>query len=155
MQMLWSKHLKQAPATPTQMRYGLLTLTAMAKATGTIVIFVGHSTKGGFIAGLQTLQHMVDVTLYLGVDEIDSNHRFLKANKNRFGATDFVWDMKMTQIGFSDESGIEPETVGPQSATSTRQVTLTDTQIEDMIRDRPFWGFLVRTSMDFLRKQVN
>ncbi len=152
-QMLWSDKYKQAPATPTQMKYALLTLTGMAKSTGTIVIFVGHSTKGGFIAGLQTLQHMVDVTLYLGIDDENPAKRFLKANKNRFGAIDFIWQTEMTEWGLIDDPNayIPP---APVEQTATKTVTLTSAQVERMVKDKPIIGSLVKFSMNYLKKRA-
>jgi DNA repair protein RadA/Sms len=104
LQMLYSKLLKPAPATPSQMKYGLMTLCKVAKDKKITVIFVGHATKGGYIAGLQTFQHMVDTVLYLGINEDDT--RFIKVNKNRFGQTGLSRDLYMSKYGLFDRTGV-------------------------------------------------
>jgi DNA repair protein RadA/Sms len=50
------------------------------------VIIVGHMTKANEMAGLRTLEHLVDTVLYLE-GESDEELRTLMATKNRFGRT--------------------------------------------------------------------
>ena len=50
------------------------------------VIMVGHMTKANEMAGLRTLEHLVDTVLYLE-GESDEELRTLMATKNRFGRT--------------------------------------------------------------------
>jgi len=104
MQMLYSNTIKTAPATPTQMRYGLMTLCKLAKDDDLTIIFVGHSTKGGYVAGLQSFQHMVDVVLYLGINDDDT--RFIKVNKNRFGQTGITTNLYMSKYGLFDTNDV-------------------------------------------------
>lgn len=56
----------------------------MARRTGACLLFVGHVTKEGQIAGPKLLEHMVDAVLSL---EGDRTHyyRLLRVLKNRFG----------------------------------------------------------------------
>ncbi|MCA9390382.1 DNA repair protein RadA [candidate division WWE3 bacterium] len=54
-----------------------------AKKTNISVILVGHVTKEGSLAGPKTLEHLVDVVLYL---EGDTEKKVLRAAKNRFGS---------------------------------------------------------------------
>ena len=61
-------------------------MSDVAKATGVPVVLVGHVTKEGAIAGPRTLEHMVDVVLYLEGERL-GEHRLLRGVKNRFGAT--------------------------------------------------------------------
>lgn len=98
LQMLNSVRLKQAPGTPTQMRYCLMSLIDYAKAHNKILIVVGHSTKAGLIAGLLTLQHMVD-TVWTLSNDMNSKRQIL-VKKNRFGPAQEGMELTMTQTGF-------------------------------------------------------
>src|SRR3990167_1144966 len=138
LQTLYSKALKTQIGSPTQIRNGLFTLIGLAKSKQVTIIFIGHSTKGGYIGGLQTYQHMVDVVLYLDIDEVDHS-RTLIAKKNRFGSIDFVWTLEMTENGLVDPEHpfvfTQPE-IQEQTTTSTsRNVNLTEDQVERIIAD--------------------
>lgn len=91
-----------------QVRESAARLIANAKSTGTPVVLVGHVTKDGSIAGPRTLEHMVDVVLYL---EGDNEHglRFLRGIKNRYGSVNEIGVFEMTASGLSevpDPSGV-------------------------------------------------
>ena len=83
-QTLWSDLAESAPGTVTQVRTAAQALVRHAKATGAIVVLVGHVTKDGQIAGPRVIEHMVDAVLYF---EGDGGHqyRILRTVKNRFG----------------------------------------------------------------------
>ena len=70
----------------TQVRESAARLIRFSKTTGTVVVLVGHVTKDGSLAGPKTLEHMVDVVLYLEGDP-DHGFRVLRGTKNRFGPT--------------------------------------------------------------------
>jgi DNA repair protein RadA/Sms len=92
----------------TQVRESAARLIEYAKGTGTPVFLVGHVTKDGSIAGPRTLEHMVDVVLYLE-GETDRDLRFLRGIKNRFGSVNEVGVFEMTQSGLveiPDPSGV-------------------------------------------------
>ena len=92
----------------TQVRESAARLIEFAKRTGTPVFLVGHVTKDGSIAGPRTLEHMVDVVLYLE-GEVDRDLRFLRGIKNRFGSVNEVGVFEMTHAGLveiSDPSGL-------------------------------------------------
>ena len=132
-QMLHSNSMRTSPGTPSQIRYGLMTLCEVAQTKGITIVFVGHSTKGGYIAGLQTFQHMVDVTLYLGINE--DNTRFLQVHKNRFGATGVTKSLYMSEYGIFDY----PEEEKPFGA--IKHITLTPEDIARKLEGssaRPF-----------------
>src|SRR5450631_1388090 len=74
------------PGSVSQVRAAVLRMSDVAKATGVPVLLVGHVTKEGAIAGPRTLEHMVDVVLYLE-GERHGEHRLLRGVKNRFGST--------------------------------------------------------------------
>jgi DNA repair protein RadA/Sms len=73
-------------------------LIRIAKKRGITILFVGHVTKEGQIAGPRVLEHMVDSVLYF---EGDRSHHFriLRAVKNRFGATDEIGVFEMADAG--------------------------------------------------------
>jgi DNA repair protein RadA/Sms len=75
-----------APGSPAHVREGVARLLTVAKQTGVPIVLVGHVTKEGAIAGPRTLEHMVDVVLYLE-GERHGEHRLLRGVKNRFGST--------------------------------------------------------------------
>jgi DNA repair protein RadA/Sms len=87
-----------APGTVTQVRTAAQELTRIAKKRNITVLFVGHVTKDGQIAGPRVLEHMVDTVLYF---EGDRSHQFriLRAVKNRFGPTDEIGVFEMAQEG--------------------------------------------------------
>ncbi len=63
-----------------------------------IVIFVGHVTKEGAIAGPRVLEHIVDTVLYFEGDP-HSSFRLVRAIKNRFGAANELGVFGMTERG--------------------------------------------------------
>jgi DNA repair protein RadA/Sms len=74
------------PGSPGHVRAAVARLLTVAKDTGVPIVLVGHVTKDGAIAGPRTLEHMVDVVLYLE-GERHGEHRLLRGVKNRFGGT--------------------------------------------------------------------
>lgn len=91
-----------------QTRAVAATLTTLAKSTGIPVLLVGHVTKDGNVAGPRTVEHLVDVVLNFEGDR-HSSLRFLRGQKNRFGATDEVGCFEQTSDGIrevADPSGL-------------------------------------------------
>ena len=62
------------------------------------VIMVGHMTKANEMAGLRTLEHLVDTVLYLE-GESEEELRTLMATKNRFGRTGEIGLFSMEEEG--------------------------------------------------------
>ena len=89
------------PGSVSQVRAAVLRMSEVAKATGVPVLLVGHVTKEGAIAGPRTLEHMVDVVLYLEGERL-GEHRMLRGIKNRFGATGEVGLLTMEHAGMRD-----------------------------------------------------
>src|SRR5579863_8777195 len=89
------------PGSVSQVRAAVVRMSDVAKATGVPVLLVGHVTKEGAIAGPRTLEHMVDVVLYLEGDRL-GEHRMLRGIKNRFGATGEVGLLTMEPDGMRD-----------------------------------------------------
>lgn len=61
------------------------------------VIIIDHVTKDEDFAGLMQLQHAVDTTLILSLDENDT--RYLTTIKNRFGPANISVILDMTERG--------------------------------------------------------
>lgn len=86
-----------------QVRECTARLMQWAKASGVPVFVTGHVTKEGAIAGPKTLEHMVDVVLYLEGEQF-SSHRLLRCVKNRFGSTNEIGVFEMKQEGLVEVS---------------------------------------------------
>lgn len=97
-QTMYIDNIESAPGTVTQVRACTHEIIRAAKNSNMTVIFVGHVTKDGQIAGPRVLEHMVDTVLYF---EGDRSHQFriLRAVKNRFGPTDEIGVFEMVQEG--------------------------------------------------------
>jgi DNA repair protein RadA/Sms len=73
----------------TQVRESMALLLRLAKTTRIPILTIGHVTKSGDVAGPRMVEHMVDAVLYLEQSR-QSNYRFLRAQKNRFGTCETV-----------------------------------------------------------------
>jgi len=80
----------------TQIRACTTKLMALAKTTGAVIVLIGQVTKDGAVAGPKTLEHLVDVVLYLEGDKYHQ-YRILRAAKNRFGSTDEIGVFNMME----------------------------------------------------------
>ncbi|MDI2112709.1 DNA repair protein RadA [Commensalibacter nepenthis] len=102
-QTMWLDSINGAPGTVSQVRASAFELIRLAKKKEFSLIFVGHVTKEGSLAGPRVLEHMVDAVLYF---EGDRGHQFriLRAAKNRFGATDEIGVFSMTSEGLAEVS---------------------------------------------------
>ncbi len=97
-QTMFVDTVESAPGTVTQVRTSAHEIIRMAKSRSISVVFVGHVTKDGQIAGPRVLEHLVDTVLYF---EGDRSHQFriLRAVKNRFGPTDEIGVFEMAHQG--------------------------------------------------------
>ncbi len=97
-QTMYVDTVDSAPGTVTQVRTSAAEIIRVAKKRGVTVLFVGHVTKEGQIAGPRVLEHIVDCVLYF---EGDRSHQFriLRAVKNRFGPTDEIGVFEMAHEG--------------------------------------------------------
>lgn len=86
---------------PGQVREVASTLIRVAKDRSLPVILVGHVTKDGQVAGPRILEHLVDVVCHFEGDR-QTSLRFVRALKNRFGATDEVGCFEQTQHGIAE-----------------------------------------------------
>jgi len=78
-------------------------LAEVAKSEKIPIILIGHVTKDGSVAGPRTLEHLVDVVLYLEGDKYHA-FRVLRAVKNRYGSTNEVGVFDMKQEGLQEVS---------------------------------------------------
>jgi DNA repair protein RadA/Sms len=100
-QVVHTAELASAPGSVSQVRECAAYLTRFAKATGTVLILVGHVTKDGSLAGPKVLEHMIDCSILLeGTD--DSRFRTLRGQKNRFGAVNELGVFAMTDRGMRE-----------------------------------------------------
>ncbi len=97
-QTAYTEALTSAPGSVAQVRECAAQLTRLAKQRGIVVIFVGHVTKEGAIAGPRVLEHIVDTVLYFEGDP-HSSFRLVRAIKNRYGAANELGVFAMTERG--------------------------------------------------------
>lgn len=102
-QTMYVDTVESAPGTVTQVRTSAQELIRTAKRKNIAILFVGHVTKEGQIAGPRVLEHMVDAVLYF---EGDRGHQFriLRTVKNRFGPTDEIGVFEMAREGLMEVS---------------------------------------------------
>lgn len=81
-----------------QLREVSSALIQLTKAKGITTFLVGHITKEGSFAGPKTVEHLVDVAIYLEGSRTE-DVRMLRSVKNRFGATNEVAVFQMTAKG--------------------------------------------------------
>jgi len=97
-QTLVSDTSTSAPGSVTQVRDCAAQLTQYAKQTNTIMLMIGHVTKGGALAGPRILEHMVDSVLYFEGDA-GGRYRIIRAVKNRFGTVNEISVFAMSEKG--------------------------------------------------------
>ena len=79
-------------------------ITEFCKAEHSIGIVIGQVTKSGVMAGANTLKHMVDAKVHLGVETKDADLegcRIFSAEKNRFGHNGTTIFLRLDDRGFS------------------------------------------------------
>ncbi len=114
-QMIYKPDLPAAPGSVTQLRDCCMELVYLAKASGIAVIFVGHVTKAGTLAGPKIIEHIVDTVVYFEGDRFHS-HRIVRCVKNRFGSTHEIGLFEMTGEGLkqvTDPANLFVEQYGP------------------------------------------
>jgi DNA repair protein RadA/Sms len=120
-QTVFDPDIPSAPGSVSQVRECGARLARDARDRGVTVVFVGHVTKEGAVAGPRVLEHLVDVVLHFEGDR-SGGVRILRALKNRFGSTQEVGFFEMAQEGLvairdassyllADRCGDEPGSV--------------------------------------------
>lgn len=100
LQTLSSPEAGAVPGTSNQVKYCALALSEYARERGSACFLVAHVTKDGTIAGPKAAEHIVDVVLMF--EQAESDVRFLRSMKNRFGSTDEVGLFSMGERGLSE-----------------------------------------------------
>ncbi len=124
-QMIYKPDIPAAPGSVTQLRECCMDLVYLAKSSGIAVIFVGHVTKEGTLAGPKLVEHIVDTVAYFEGDRFHT-HRILRCMKNRFGSTSEVGLFEMTGEGLqevTDPGSLFVESYGGQQPPSGSVLT--------------------------------
>lgn len=100
-QTMYDPAFPSTPGSIVQVRESALRIQQLAKRLGVPVVLVGHITKEGTVAGPRTLEHLVDVVLYLE-GEPQQELRILRAVKNRFGDISEVGIFAMEEKGLAE-----------------------------------------------------
>ncbi len=98
-QTVWTDAAEGVAGGIAQIRACTARLLATAKEHGITIIVVGHVTKEGVVAGPRTLEHAVDVVVYVEGDRHEQM-RIIRAYKNRFGPVGDIAVMELTGKGF-------------------------------------------------------
>lgn len=96
-----------------QVRNAAERLCAVAKASGTALLLIGHVTKDGELAGPRALEHLVDTVIRIEGDRHGSL-RLLRAQKHRFGPTGEVGLFEMVGEGLRELNDASMALRGPQ-----------------------------------------
>lgn len=107
-QTVFCDDIEGSPGGLLQVRESTSRFIEYAKSSGVAVVLVGHVTKEGSLAGPKTLEHMVDVVMYLE-GESDGGLRLLRSLKNRYGSVNQVGVFTMEDRGMvevPDPSGV-------------------------------------------------
>lgn len=100
-QTIYSNDLESEAGNVAQIRACTVKLLETAKRLNVPVIITGHVTKDGSVAGPKTLEHLVDIVLYLEGDKFHG-YRILRSTKNRFGSTNEIGVLEMTTQGLME-----------------------------------------------------
>ena len=97
-QTVFDPEIPSAPGSVAQVRECGARLARAARERGVTIVFVGHVTKEGVVAGPRVLEHLVDVVLQFEGDR-SGGVRVLRSLKNRFGSTQEAGFFEMTSDG--------------------------------------------------------
>lgn len=93
--------VSSSPGSVSQITNSNFLLSNAAKRNNTAVIYVGHVTKEGAIAGPKVLEHSVDAVLQLEGDRF-GGFKLLRSVKNRYGPTNETGIFEMDEKGLSE-----------------------------------------------------
>jgi DNA repair protein RadA/Sms len=97
-QAVYHPDVDAAPGQAAQIRAVGHALLEIAKLDGITIFVSGHITKDGALAGPRLLEHIVDTVFFFEEAE-NTEYRFLRAFKNRFGSVNEIAVFKMTERG--------------------------------------------------------
>jgi len=98
-QTIINHELGMVAGSVNQIKYCSGELIEWVKSKAAAIFLIGHVTKEGTIAGPKVIEHMVDTVL--SFESADNDIRFLRTNKNRFGAIDEIGIFRMTETGLT------------------------------------------------------
>lgn len=113
-----------------QVRESAARLINAAKPLGVPIFIVGHVTKDGTIAGPKVLEHAVDTVLTIEGEKY-SSLRLIRTNKNRFGPTDEVGVLEMSDSGLrgvKDLQGLFTDSADSSKPGSCLTITMEGTR---------------------------
>lgn len=90
-----------APGSVAQITACSAKLLEFCKQSNISTIIIGHVTKDGLVAGPKTLEHLVDVVLYLENDN-QNYFKILRGVKNRFGSIGEIGVFEMAAVGLKE-----------------------------------------------------
>ncbi len=93
--------IESSAGSVAQVRDCASALMEFAKRTDCATFVIGHVTKDGSIAGPRLLEHLVDTVLYFEGDA-GTEHRIVRAYKNRFGSADEICVFAMDARGLHE-----------------------------------------------------
>ncbi len=159
-QTIYSENFPSTAGSLVQVRECALRLQQMAKSVNIPVILIGHVTKEGSVAGPKTLEHMVDVVLYLEGERFHET-RILRTTKNRYGATDEIGIFEIGAEGlievknpskiFLENRGKTPGSVVTATIEGTRPLLV---EIQALTSPTSF-GYPKRTASGFDLNRLN
>jgi DNA repair protein RadA/Sms len=97
-QTMYTEYTESAAGSVSQIRACANELMRFAKMTDVPVFIVAHVTKTGELAGPKIIEHLVDCVLQFTGDRTQ-DIRILRAQKNRFGATNEIGAFEMAEEG--------------------------------------------------------
>ncbi|OGK30318.1 DNA repair protein RadA [Candidatus Roizmanbacteria bacterium RIFCSPHIGHO2_12_41_18] len=100
-QTVYSKDSDSPAGSVNQLKEIASKLIPYAKREKVMLIFIGHVTKGGDIAGPKTLEHLVDCVLSFEGEKL-SHYRILRSTKNRYGSGDEIGIFEMNEKGLAE-----------------------------------------------------
>lgn len=97
-QIVYKSEIPSLPGSVTQVREIAFECMRLSKGWHITTFLVGHVTKSGELAGPRVLEHMVDTVFEFEGDK-KQGYRLLRSVKNRFGSTDDLALLSMTEGG--------------------------------------------------------
>lgn len=129
-QTLTTDDLSGSAGSVGQVRESAGRILATTKSFGVPVFLVGHVTKDGTIAGPKVIEHAVDTILTVEGEKFTSL-RLVRSAKNRFGPTDEVGILEMSDSGLrpvTDYNGLFVDSTGAVQAGSCYSITMEGTR---------------------------
>lgn len=97
-QTIAAENLPSIAGAANQVRFCAEAIINFAKTQKIPIVIIGHVVKDGSLAGPKTLEHIVDIVLYIEGERYQ-NLRILRGIKNRFGSTNEVGIFEMNEKG--------------------------------------------------------